>query len=70
MVSFSSKTISIGPMSTPIAKFEVWFSTPFGIEPELDKAIEACASRDLDPEICIKPTPVAVGEEPNTYEVL
>lgn len=52
----------------PIIKFEVWWVTPFGITPDLDYAIAACKSRELDPNGNLIAVPVAVTEE--TYEVV
>lgn len=45
-----------------IKGFEVWFSTPYGLYQFLDRAIQKCVESDLEPELCIKPVVVAVGE--------
>lgn len=63
MVFFSSMTMTV-PMG--VAKITVWdtvFLTPFGFTPKLEDAVQACKDHDLDPDVCVRPIPVAVSED-------
>lgn len=68
MVSYEYRTITIRGESQTIKEFVAAFATPFGICDTVEQAIQACKSRDMDPELNIKPVVLAVGE--TTYEVL
>ena len=52
-----------------IMKWDVWFVTPFGLATSLDQAVARCIESDLDPEMCIKPVPVALAED-GSYELV
>lgn len=68
MVNLVAKRIDVNGQDVPIKEFVVWFQTPFGLFNTLEKAAQACSSRDLLPELCVKPVAVAVGFE-GVYEV-
>ncbi len=53
----------------PIKEWVVWFSTPYGLFETGAEASEQCVAGDLDPELCVMPVPVALGED-GAYEVV
>jgi hypothetical protein len=52
----------------PIEKWEVWFTTPFGLIHDFKTAKERVEQADLDPDSTIVPVPVAISGD--TYEVV
>lgn len=66
MIVMDGNQIRLGSLEERIKKWEVWFHTPWGLCPSIHDAVEACKKADIDPEMAIIPTPVAVG--PTTYE--
>lgn len=64
-----AKSITLDGVTEPIAGFEVWFSTPFGLTTSLDDAIARCNNNDILPELNISPVAVAVTST-RRYEVV
>lgn len=52
-----------------IMEWTVWFRTPFGVHADLEAAIQRCEESDLDPEIFVKPVPVAIAAS-GIYEII
>ena len=67
MINLESKTIKHGESEQPIKKWVVMFQTPLGLCDSLEEAQTVCLANDWLPNLCIIPTPVAVGVD--TYEV-
>lgn len=53
----------------PIKEWVVWFTTPYGLCETAKEASAKCEAGDIDPELCVMPVPVAIGED-GTYEVV
>ncbi len=69
MFNLKERTITLNGRPDHITQFQVWFQVPTkGLLPNLEDAIKICEGLDLDPNLCIVPVPVAVGQ--NTYELL
>lgn len=68
MISFEYGTLIFGDKTEQIKNFKVHFQTPFGLCESMEQAVGACKSRDMDPELNIRPVVVAEGE--TRYEVL
>ena len=64
MIDFKSKQINLGQVSHEITDFEVWFQTPKGTSTTLHEALKVCEDLGLDPELSIRPVPVAVSCDP------
>lgn len=62
MINWIDKTIVFGGKVEPIIRTETWFKTPFGLCANLDDALEACKTADLDPMFCVVPVPVFLSE--------
>lgn len=61
MIDYENKEVVINGIRGLIEKWEVQFSTPFGICKTLDEAIEVCKKNDLLPALCIRPIPLVHG---------
>lgn len=62
MINFTNNLIIQGERGTArITRWETWFSTPFGVTPDLHQAILRCTESDFDPEVTIRPVAVAFG---------
>ncbi len=68
MLSYEFGKIIFGDKTETIKQFNVHFQTPFGLCASLEQAVLACKSRDIDPELNIRPVVVAEGE--TRYEVV
>lgn len=62
MISLKNEEIHIDGI-TRRYKFETWYSTPRGITPKLEEAVECCVGLDLDPDLTISPRTVAVARD-------
>jgi hypothetical protein len=69
MFCLTTKTITLGNSKYAMEKFEVWWSTPFGLFPDLNEAIKKCQELDMDPELMLAAVPVAI-HSCGVYEVL
>lgn len=70
MVNLETGKMSIdGHNWYPIARWEVWHMTPFGVCKDLGPAVKMCKARDHDPEMVIVPVTVAISEN-NDVEIV
>jgi hypothetical protein len=53
----------------PIARWEVWFMTPFGVCKDLGPAVRLLKGRDLEPDMTIVPVTVAISQN-NDVEIV
>lgn len=63
MIDLIGQRIHLGGNSVPIEKWEVWFSTPFGLLESLHEANQRCAAAGFDANLVVVPVTVAVGPE-------
>lgn len=59
----------IGPNSNSLVQIKQWtvaFMTPFGLYDTLKEAVERVSPNDLDPQMCVIPVVLAIGE--NGYQ--
>lgn len=61
MISFVSKTISLGCKTEDIENFSVGYMTICGLALTLEEAIAVCESKGIDPETSIKAVAIAQG---------
>jgi hypothetical protein len=59
-----------GRLKLEPASLTVWFTSPVGTFETYQEAATACERCDMLPELCIRPVPVMVGQNPGVYEVL
>lgn len=66
MIDLKHNRIIRGDVSEPIKRWAVWFKTPFGVAEDFAEAFKACAEHEIDPNLAMRPVPVAFSQ--NTYE--
>lgn len=61
MIDLQNKMIRQFDKEELILHWQVVFQTPFGWFEKLDDANTTCAAHDLNPQLCVIPTAMAVG---------
>lgn len=64
MVNLTDRKIILGEETFELTSFETWFQTPRGVCMTLAQAMQVCTNMDLDPELAIRPVPVALCTAP------
>lgn len=62
MICFETNSLVFDGTSSKIKSMTVWFKTPFGVTRTVTEAVSACKGRNLDPEMSIVTTVIAVDE--------
>lgn len=70
MISYTQQQIIINGKARGITAYTVWFRTAFGLHANISDAIQACQSRNIDPEEHITAVPVALANSGEWYETL
>jgi hypothetical protein len=68
MIALATQQIVQRGQNFPIARWEVWYATQFGITPEFSEAVEWLDRAGIDPELGMTPVPVAIAED-GKYEM-
>lgn len=53
-----------------VKAYQVWWTTPLGIFPKKEDAIQRIKALDLDPNLVVRGIVVAVTDNPDVYEVI
>lgn len=73
MINFVDRAIELEGTGYHWTHSEVWFQTPKGVTVTLEEALNVVNSMDIDPQLGIRPVPVAVcrrGTEILAHEVM